>query len=303
MGDIDIRLFDADALTQLRRSAEDAAAAGDATFGIPAAAPVVEHLAAMGEGSLRRDGEGWLASGASYHALVRLAARVVKACTGEGWPSDAVYVPKAEGELEAMLQLWPSVLVVPTALPLTSLDLVALRAYPVHPLGIVNAPSWADGRLCSPAEYFFHDLDHARFKIREDLLVEGIAIPDAYQEGTTLDARTGRHRTILDAASGRIGPTLWNKAPSRTALARRLLAYTATLDKPRAAAAELLLFEILCEKSHALEVSVLARELDSGAHVDKIRRKQASGFYGQDAPEPATMVVLDEVAMLLRKTL
>jgi hypothetical protein len=296
-------LFDAASLAELRRAAEDAATAGDATFSIPAAAPVAERLATMAEGSLRQEAEGWLRAGASYHALVRLAGEVVKACAGDGWPTETVYVPKAEGELEAMLRLWPAVLALPTAQPLTAPDLVALRAFPVHPLGIVNTPSWADGRLCTPAEYFFHDLDHARFKIREDLLVEGMALPDAYQEGTTWDARTGRHRMILDAAFGRIGPTLWNEAESRAALAGRLLAYGASLDEPRAAAAELLLFEILCEKSYPLDVNVLARELHSGVHVDKIRRKHASGFYGHDVPEPGTMSVLDEVSMLLRNIL
>ena len=104
---------------------------------------------------------------------------------------EAVYVPKAAAELEPMLRLWPSVLAVPTALAFAPLDLVALRAFPVHPLGVMGEVAWADGRPCSPAEYFFHDLDHARYKVREDLRVEGVEIPDAYQDGTTVDAAHG----------------------------------------------------------------------------------------------------------------
>ena len=296
-------LFEAASLAHLRRSAEEAAAAGEATFSIPQAAPVAEHLAAMVDGQLRTDAEGWFATGAGYHALVRLAARAVKELGRDEAPSEAVYVPKAEGELEPILRLWPSVLVLPTTLPLMSHELLALRAFPVHPLGIVDGPSWADGRVCSPAEYFFHDLDHARFKIREDLLVESIEIPDAYQGGTTLDGRTGQHRIILHLAAGKIGSTLWNRAEPRRDLIRRLLAFAVTLGEARAAAAELLLFEILCEKSHSLEVSVLARELASEVHVDKIRRKYANDFFGDQVPAPATMKALDEVRTVLREML
>ena len=90
---------------------------------------------------------------------------------------------------------------------------------------------------------------------------------------------------------------------ARRQLSTRLLSFAATLGEPRAAAAELLLFEILCEKSHALDVNVLARELDAAAHVQKIRQKHQKGFYGDDAPTPATMAAIDEARRLLRETL
>jgi hypothetical protein len=296
--------FGAESLGRLRRRAEQAAAAEEDTFAIPEAAPVAERLAAlMPPGPLRTEAERWLMAGASYHTLVRLAAQAVASFSGNVPPAEAVYVPKAAGELEPMLRLWPSVLAVPTTLAFAPLDLVALRAFPVHPLGVVSEAAWADGRLCSPAEYFFHDLDHARFKVREDLMVEGIEIPDAYQDGTTLDARTGKHRTILPVAAGRIGATLWERAEPRRALAQALLAIATGLGGPRASAAELLLFEMIYEKSHPLDAAVLARELATDAHVAKIRHKQASGFYGAEAPTAATIAALDEARCALRGAL
>jgi hypothetical protein len=296
--------FGAEALWRLRRRAEQAAAAGQETFAIPEGAAVAERVAAMAPaGPLRAEAEAWLAAGASYHGLVRLAARAVAAFGGGALADPAVYVPKAAGELEPMLRLWPSVLAVPTTITFAPLDLVALRAFPVHPLGLTGAAAWADGRLCSPAEFFFHDLDHARFKVREDLRVEGVEIPDAYRDGTTLDPSTGQHRVILPAAAGRIGATLWDRVEPRRALARWLLATAAGFGGARAAAAELLLFEMIYEKSHALEAAVLARELGTDAHVVKIRRKQATGFYGVHGPAPATMAALHEARNALMSAL
>jgi hypothetical protein len=297
-------LFSPETLGRWRRRAEQAATAGEATFAIPEAAPVAEFVAGMVEpGPLRVEANRWLGTGASYHALVRLAARAVRSLGNGGAPGPTIYVPKAAGELEPMLSLWPDVLAVPTPTSFRSLDLVALRAFPVHPLGLVSEPTWADGRPCSPAEYFFHDVDHARFKIREDLRVEGIEVPDAYREGTTFDARIGEHRTILPAAEGRIGSTLWDRVEARWELARRLLAFAGSLEGPRAAAADLLLFEIICEKSHPLEAPILARELTSDTHVVKIQRKRASGFYGEKVPPAATMTALDEVRLAIKDLL
>lgn len=292
-------MFGAESLLGLRRRAEQAAAAGAPTFAIPEAAPAAEHVAATSN-SLRREAERWAADGASYHALVRLVARAV---AERAAPGPAEFVPKAIGELEPMLRLWPSVLAIPTPTAFSPLDLVTLRAFPVHPLGLVERPTWADGRLCSPAEYFFHDLDHARFKIREDLRVEGIDLPDAYEGGSTVDPRTGRHRVILPAAEGRIGSALWDRAEARLALARRLLAFAASLGGARTLAAEALLFELIYEKSHPLDEAALARELSTDEHVAKIRRKRASGFFENDVPDDATMAALDEVRVEIARTL
>lgn len=297
-------LFGVETLGRLRSRAEQAAAAGEGTFAIPEAAPVAEFVAAMAPpGPLRTEAERWLEAGAGYHALVRLAARAVTGPGGEGAAGSAGFVPKAAGELEPILRLWPAVLALPTTRSFTPRDLVRLRAFPVHPLGLVTEPVWADGQLCSPAEYFFHDLDHARYKIREDLRAEGVEIPDAYLEGTTVDARTGEHRTILSAAEGRVGSTLWERAGDRRELAARLLARAASLGGPRAAAANLLLFELIHEKSLPLDAAILARELASGAHVAKIRWKQASGFFGEPGPGAAAMAALDEARSALVEVL
>jgi len=213
-------------------------------------------------------------------------------------------VPKASLELEPLLALFPDVLALPTTAKLSPREVIELRAFPVHPLGLVEDATWGDGRLLSPADYFFHDLDHARFKIREDLRALGVEIPDAYEDGTTIDPRTGQHRTILPAAVGRIGLVLWERARERLDLARRLLSRGVSLEGPgRAAAAELLLFEIIHEKSFPLEAEVLHRELGRDAHPEKIRKKRADGFYGAEPPAPEVMDALDEVRVRLMEVL
>ncbi len=60
---------------------------------------------------------------------------------------------------------------------------------------------------------------------------------------------------------------------------------------------------MLYEKSHPLALAVLARELGSEAHVLKIRSKRASGFYGEDVPDAATMAALDEVRLAMKEML
>src|SRR5688572_12200230 len=193
----------------------------ESTFPVPEWSAAAEWVAATAEDpALRDDAAAWLPSGAGYHELVRLCARAVVGLDALWPPAKNRYRDKAEGELEPMLALWADVLLWPTVSPLSPLDLVDLRAFPVHPLGLADRPTWTDGALDSPSEFFFHDLDHARFKVREDLLVEGIAIPDAYHEGSTLDLLNGRHRVILSHAAGRIGDRLWERAPARTELAQ-----------------------------------------------------------------------------------
>jgi hypothetical protein len=281
-------------LRELQARAEAAATAGAPTFALPEAAPVAALNAATG---LAAEAAAWQAH-AGYHALVRLCARALLALPA----GDPVYVPKVAGELEPMLALWPGALVVPTTGALSPAALILLRAFPVHPLGVNADVAWADGRWCSPAEYFFHDLDHARYKLRADLALEGCALPDPYQEGGTLDPRTGQHRLILSLARGQVGG-LWRRAPQRLALAQRLLDVAAALPGPQAPAGELLLFEILHEKSHALDRGVLAGELVNPAHQDKIARKHADGFYGETPPTPATIAALPAAGAALCEAL
>jgi len=245
----------------------------------------------------------WRAAGAGYHALLRLCARAAVALDAGPPCPGARYRDKAEGELEPMLALWPDVLVLPVTAPLAPLDMVALRAYPVHPLGLADGLPWTDGAPAPPSEFFFHDLDHARFKVREDLRALGIQISDAYQGGTTVDPATGRHRLILSEARGRIGDRLWARAGARAALARRLLDGVATLPGgPPRAAAELLLFEIIHEKSFPLDAAVLDRELGGDAHIDKLRLKVARRFF-PDAIDDVVVAALVPARAALRAML
>src|SRR5215470_8341924 len=116
--------------------AAHAARAGEATFSVPELADVARTIAVDDRvDELRGEASRWLADGARYHDLVRLGARYVREIDRVCPPTAAVYVPKASGELEPMLALWPHVLALPTATPLAERELIELRAYPVHVLG------------------------------------------------------------------------------------------------------------------------------------------------------------------------
>ena len=139
--------------------------------------------------------------------------------------------------------------------------------------------------------------------MREDLRVEAIELPDAYRDGSTVDPETGRHRLFIAHARGRIGARLWARADSRTALARRLRAGAAAVgDGPRRAAAELLLFELVHEKSFPLDAVVLDRELASDAHLAKLRTKAARRFFPQGTDD-AVVAELPAARAALRQVL
>lgn len=289
---------------RIGRRAREAADSGAPTFAIPEAIESAAWVEAKTSyPALRREAAAWRGSGASYHELVRLCARAVISLDSSKRVSELRYRHKAQAELEPMLALWPDVIVLPTTAPLTPLMMIRLRAYPVHPLGLAAGEPWTDGTPAPASEFFFHDLDHARFKVREDLRAEGIEIPDAYQDGTTIDPATGRHRVILPFALGRAGDRLWKRAGARVLLADRLAARIATLgDGARAAAAELLLFEIVHEKSFPLEPAVLARELENEAHLVKLSQKAATHFFPY-AVDNAVMMELPSARAALKSAL
>ena len=232
----------------------------------------------------------WRHDGPAYRQLVRSVADWVLRQPASGM---AVYVPKVQAELEPLLELWPHVLALPTSAALSIDDLIHARAWPVHALGVVLQDTWADGRWCSPAEFFHHDLDHARYKLREDLLTLGIALPDAYVDGSTVDTETGAHRLMLPAARGQVGPALWAAAPARAALAQRLLdAIAAEPRRDLAEAARWLLFELVHEKSLPLHAAVLKQALATPVHEAKLRAKCEAGFYAAHTPAPAVVAML-----------
>ena len=277
--------------------ARAAATTGCRTFAVPEAAPVAAWIAArVADPDLRSQAVVWLTGGTGYHDLIRLCARA--ALSSDGSTFEPVFRSKVGDELEPMLSLWPHVLVLPTTTGLLQSDLIRLRAFPVHPLGLVAAPTWADGGLLSPSEYFFHDLDHARFKVREDLLLRGLAVPDAYRDGSTINARTGRHRAILPVAAGLVasfGEVATSQTRARCMLARvRSLRGTAITR-----AAELLLFEMVHEKSLPLDPSAIARASKNDAHVAKLWRKHSGGFFGVDGPELEVMNALPAAGVAL----
>lgn len=279
--------------TIARRCREARTGAVD-SFAIPEAADAAAWAARRtADPATLAEAEGWQRSGASYHALLRLCSRAVLSVDASYAPFEARYSRKVEGELESMLALCPDVIALPTTASLSARDMIRLRAYPIHPLGLVDDMTWTDGALAPPSEFFFHDLDHARFKIREDLLVEGIEIPDAYRSGSTVDPGTGRHRQILPFARGLIGDRLWARVPTRVVRAERLMARVDALpDSVHRAAAELLLFEIIHEKSFPLEAAILRRELANEMHVAKLHRKADARFF----PDGISTEVIDALS-------
>jgi hypothetical protein len=287
--------FGTDFPVALGRRAIDAAAAGAETFAVPEFEPVASAIAADSRAPIAAGAAPyWTDEGASYHELVRLCAGYVLELDAVAAVCEPVYVPKVRDELEPLLALWPHVLALPTVENLTARDFLRLRAFPVHPLGVTGETVWADGRQVSPAEFFFHDLDHARFKVREDLLAMGIEIADAYQSGTTFDSDAGRHRSILPEALGKVGASLWSMSEERSTLIDGLLERIDALpDRSLADAAEWLLFQILHEKSLPLHVPTLRRELATPRHVELLQTKVNNGFYDKDTPSSDVMLQLN----------
>lgn len=233
----------------------------------------------------------WLHDGAHYRRVLRLVADHVLGLPGDTAP---VYVPKALAELEPLLAAWPFVVALPTARPCSIDDLILARAWPVHPLGVVAGPTHADGAPRSPGEFFCHDVDHARFKLREDLLARGVDVPDPYVDGGTFDAARGAHRVVLPALLPHLSAVAWHEAPAREDRARRWLDAAAALPRAFGEAARWLLFELVHEKSLPLDADVLARALATDAHVVKLRRKAAAGFFDRHGPDAAALARLDD---------
>jgi hypothetical protein len=304
-GPVQAFVFDMDLLRALGRRANAAAAGGAGTFAVPEFARVTAAISADDRVERARAAAGrWNADGASYHDLIRLCADYVLELEAVVPPCESVYVPKVQDELEPLLALWPHVLALPAIDELSSRDLLRLRAFPIHPLGVKSATAWADGRQCSPAEFFFHDVDHARFKVREDLLAIGLSLADGYQNGTTLDPITGRHRSILPEALSKVGPLLWSMAEARCSLIESVFKKLSVLrDGSLADAVEWLLFQILHEKSFPLDVPTLQRELATSRHVALLRTKVENGFYDKNTPSAAVMNQLDAARNWLLETL
>jgi len=240
----------------------------------------------------------WLRDPTSYRRVVRLVADHVSSLPETG---ERVYAAKARAELEPLLACWPFVIVLPTTKAFTIDELIAARAWPVHTLGVVAGPSRADGAVRSPAEFFFHDVDHARFKIREDLLARGFDVPDPYVGGTTFDEARGEHRGVMTAARPHVGAEGWRTAAARAAAVGSWL--TAIANEPRrdlAEAARWLLFEMVHEKSLPIDRAVLGGALATDAHVVKLRSKCVSGFYADRGPSPAAVAALDAASSWLR---
>lgn len=238
----------------------------------------------------------WLIDEAMYRSAIEGAADEVLARPSIG---RSEYVPKAAGELDHLVALWPHVVAVPTREPLSIDELIRGRAWPVHPIGVVDEPVWADGRWCSPAEMFFHDVDHARFKVREDLLARGVDLADPYVDGSTLDPVTGRHRTVLDLARPHVDDDGWRRAPERERTVGVWLDAIAAAPPDIGEAARWLLFEMLHEKGLPVDAVVLARTLRSSAPVTKLHAKVQRGFFAAHGPSEAAVAVLDGAARWL----
>lgn len=231
----------------------------------------------------------WLRDVDGYRRCVRLVA---EHCLAAAEGSAPHYVAKVHGELEPLLAMWPHVLLLPTSRPLSLDDLIGMRAWPVRPLGVVTGPTDADGAPRSPAEFFCHDVDHARYQVREDLLLRGIDVTDPYADGDTFDRARGAHRAVMHEAVPHVDADGWRQAAARSERVHTWLAAIDTLtatDATLASASRWLLFELVHEKSLPIDVAVLTRALAVDTHTAKLRGKCARGFYGPQGPSAAVV--------------
>lgn len=275
----------------------DRARAGDTR--VPAFAAIVARMAwvlGMVDAALAQEGLDLLRSGTPYAPSLRFALafalRLETLARAEEPGLPVVFSPKVRGELEGLLTLFPHVIAFPTFAPLGRRTLVRLRFLQAHPLGLVLAPRFLDGARRSPLEVFLHDLDHARYKVREDLLRAGVHVPDPYRAprgggpaDTLEDPVSGRHRTVLSQVDPREAALL---APESGDLEDdRLEAILAAWRPELRAATGLLRFELHHEKSLPCDPARIAREAANPVHVAKLRAKLASGFLGDTPCDPA----------------
>jgi len=315
MGNVGATLQIANALT--RRLADNP---NDACC-VPEMAVVQEiatRAAARAGGGARRyepiatRAQAWSAAGRRYDEAIRLARDYVALADDASGPG--AYEVRVAAEFDDVLALAPAVIMLPSFETLDMVDLLRLRATALRVIGLHDAAAFADGALCTPAEFFWHDVDHLRFMVREDLAALGVVIADAYgppdAEGrrSTLDAAAGTHRRIAAAAAA----PLMMRRSAYAGLMRRaartvddLLAGLARCEREHGlavAAARLTLFEICHEKSYTPVPDILRRELATDGHTAKIRLKLARRFWG-DAVDPVLADHLEAARDLLMQCL
>ncbi len=250
----------------------------------------------------------WPNDGCRYDAAVRLARDYVMLVDAAHAPGP--YAARVAAEFDDALALAPVVIMLPSFETLDMVDLLRLRATAVRVIGLREHAADADGALCTPAEFFWHDLDHVRFMVREDLAALGVAIADAYGPPdatggrSTLDGTTGTHRCILAAAVTALAGHRAAHAQLMRRAARtidHLLTGLIRFERDRgqvAAAARLTLFEVCHEKSFTPLPEILRRELVNDAHAAKIRGKLTHQFWG-DAVDPSLAVHLHAARTML----
>ena len=284
---------------------------------------VVQHIATraawrVGAGDCRYEAiamraHAWSATGCRYDAAIRLARDYVTLVDDSHGPG--AYEARVAAEFDDALALAPAVILLPSFETLGMVDLLRVRATAARVIGLRDHAAFADSAVCTPAEFFWHDVDHLRFTVREDLAALGVVIADAYgppgADGRrdTLDTATGTHRRILAAAEAAL-------RERRSAHARLMQRAARTVDglldglarherdhgPPVAVAARLVLFEVCHEKSFTPVPEILRRELANDAHVAKIRLKLARRFWG-DAVDPALDRHLEAARDLLKRQL
>ena len=104
----------------------------------------------------------------------------------------------------------------------------------------------------------------------------------------------------MPAARGLAGENLWAGSASRLQFIDRVLAAVDhETDRALAKSAELLLFEILHEKSLPLSVASLASEVPHAAHRERLRHKAVAGLFGPEPPAGSVVARLDDAAAWL----
>ncbi len=313
--------------TRIIQRAHQELRSGKATFSLPEILPTMEFIAtdltSMEASSpnmrLRisqalAKSQDVISNGVPYRNALEVTAdfiEIIDSITRSMHPElVSNFVPKVREEFAHLLRLAPAVIVFPSFSPLSAGFFLRTRGTPLFALGLVKSPFYADGNLLSPAEYFYHDVDHIRFMIREDLIFLGVNVPDAYRmmdpdtPSSTFNALTGKHNIILDYVhNGDFKNLLYGPVEKRTGLAAKLLnGIDAIKDQnpTLAKSAELLLFEIMHEKGYPWELTVLSKQLRDQVHIQKLKYKVDSNFFGPSWPiSQETVANLPEAAKWL----
>ena len=247
---------------RLLARAAGAAAAGERTFAVPEAAPVAAWIVArVADPDVRAEAAAWRARGARYHE-----SRAPGGARGAGARPRRLH-PRVSPQGGRRARTDARAV---ATRPGRAHDGAAVTGG--HRSGCARCPStrwgwWRSrpGRTaasCPRRSICFTTSTTPASSCARTAWRAGADVSDAYVDGSTLDARSGRHRSILPAVVDRMGARPADDVPAQWLRMQRLLTRVRSArDRATARAAELLLFEVVHEKGLPAARPALAHAL------------------------------------------